>query len=63
MSARRQKGMTLVVALVMLVVLTLLVVSAIRFGNINLRIAGNAQSEAEATSAASCPSMRRTAQP
>jgi Tfp pilus assembly protein PilX len=52
MSARREKGMTLVVALVMLVVLTLLVVSAIRFGNINLRIAGNAQSEAEATSAA-----------
>jgi Tfp pilus assembly protein PilX len=52
MNARRQKGMTLVVALVMLVVLTLLVVSAIRFGNINLRIAGNAQSEAEATSAA-----------
>jgi Tfp pilus assembly protein PilX len=48
----RQKGMTLVVALVMLVVLTLLVVSAIRFGNINLRIAGNAQSETEATAAA-----------
>ena len=52
MSGRGQSGMTLVVALVMLVVLTLLVVSAIRFGNINLRIAGNAQSEAEATSAA-----------
>ena len=51
MSGRRQQGMTLVVALVMLVVLTLLVVSAIRFGNINLRIAGNAQSDAEAASA------------
>jgi Tfp pilus assembly protein PilX len=49
---RRQGGMTLVVALVMLVVLTLLVVSAIRFGNINLRIAGNVQSETEATAAA-----------
>lgn len=48
----RQEGMTLVVALVMLVVLTLLVVSAIRFGNINLRIAGNVQSEAEAAAAA-----------
>jgi Tfp pilus assembly protein PilX len=48
----REQGMTLVVALVMLVVLTLLVVSAIRFGNINLRIAGNVQSEAEASAAA-----------
>ena len=49
---KRQQGMTLVVALVMLVVLTLLVVSAIRFGNINLRIAGNVQSETEASAAA-----------
>lgn len=47
-----QSGMTLVVALVMLVVLTLLVVSAIRFGNINLKISGNAQSETEANAAA-----------
>ena len=47
----RQRGMTLVVSLVMLVVLTLLVVSAIRFGNINLRIAGNVQSETEASAA------------
>jgi Tfp pilus assembly protein PilX len=44
--------MTLVVALVMLVVLSLLVVSAIRFGNINLKIAGNAQAETEASAAA-----------
>lgn len=49
---RRQRGMTLVIALVMLVVLTLLVVSAIRFSNINLRISGNVQSETEAVSAA-----------
>lgn len=48
----RQEGMTLVVALVMLVVLTLLVVSAVRFGNINLRIAGNMQAETEAQAAA-----------
>jgi len=44
-------GVTLIVSLVMLVVLTLLVVSAIRFGNINLKIAGNAQTEAEAFAA------------
>lgn len=49
---RRQSGMTLVIALVMLVVLSLLVVSAIRFGNINLKISGNAQAEVEATAAA-----------
>ena len=47
-----QSGMTLVIALVMLVILTLLVVSAIRFGNINLRIAGNVQTETEASAAA-----------
>lgn len=52
MSRNRQSGMTLVIALVMLVVLTLLVVSAIRFGNINLRIAGNVQTETEAAAAA-----------
>lgn len=47
-----QRGMTLVVSLIMLAVLTLLVVSAIRFGNVNLKIAGNVQSEVEATAAA-----------
>lgn len=47
----RQRGITLVVSLIMLIVLTLLVVSAVRFGNINLKIAGNAQTEAEATAA------------
>lgn len=49
---RREQGMTLVVALVMLVVLTLIVVSAIRFGNINLRISGNVQANTEASAAA-----------
>lgn len=47
----RQEGLTLVMSLIMLMVLTLLVVSAIRFGNINLQIAGNAQTEAEAAAA------------
>jgi hypothetical protein len=46
-----QSGITLVVSLIMLVVLTLLVVSGIKFGNINLKISGNAQSEAEAAAA------------
>lgn len=52
MSRSGQRGVTLVVSLIMLIVLTLLVVSAIRFGNINLKIAGNAQSEVEANAAA-----------
>jgi Tfp pilus assembly protein PilX len=46
-----QSGITLVVSLIMLVVLTLLVVSATRFGIINLKISGNAQTEAEAAAA------------
>lgn len=53
MSTRtRQRGATLLVGLVMLVVLTLLVVSAIRSGNINMRIAGNTQMQEEAAAAA-----------
>lgn len=48
----RQRGITLIVSLIMLVVLTLLVVAAMRFGNMNLKIAGNVQAEAEASSAA-----------
>ena len=51
-SIEYQSGITLVMSLIMLVVLTLLVVSAIRFGNINLKIAGNAQTEVESTAAA-----------
>jgi Tfp pilus assembly protein PilX len=51
MKRQAQAGITLVVSLIMLIVLTLLVVSAIRFGNINLRIAANAQFEAEAVAA------------
>lgn len=48
----RQQGLTLLVSMIMLIVLTLLVVSAIRFGNVNLRIANNTQAKAEATAAA-----------
>lgn len=52
MNRRLQSGITLIIALVMLIVLSLLVVSAIRFGNINLKITGNVQSETEAMAAA-----------
>lgn len=48
----RQRGATLIVGLVMLVVLTLLVISAIRSSNTNLRIAGNMQMQEEASTAA-----------
>jgi Tfp pilus assembly protein PilX len=48
----RQQGATLVVSLIMLVVLTLLVVSAILIGNTNLKSVGNLQSRNEATAAA-----------
>lgn len=48
----KQNGSTLITSLVMLVVLTLLVVSAMRSSTINLRIAGNMQSQEEATAAA-----------
>lgn len=48
----KQRGVTLVVALVMLVMLTLLVISAIRSSNTNLRIAGNMQMQGEAAAAA-----------
>jgi Tfp pilus assembly protein PilX len=47
-----QSGLTLVMSLIMLIVLTLLVVSAIRFSNVNLRLAGNAQTQAESAAAA-----------
>ena len=48
----RQSGITLIVSLIMLIVLTLLVVSAIRFGNINLKVANNSQVDVEAQAAA-----------
>jgi hypothetical protein len=48
---QKQKGATLLVGMVMLVVLTLLVVFAIRSGNTNLKIAGNVQVQTEASAA------------
>jgi len=51
-SQNKQRGATLVVGLVMLVVLTLLVVSAIRSSNINMRISGNMQAQEETAAAA-----------
>lgn len=47
-----QRGATLLVGLVMLVVLILLVVSAMRSSTVNLRIAGNMQAKTEAVAAA-----------
>jgi Tfp pilus assembly protein PilX len=47
-----QRGVTLVVGLIMLLVLTLFAVSAIRLSSANLRTVGNLQARNEATSAA-----------
>lgn len=49
MKHKTQRGATLLVAMVMLVVLTLLVVYAIRSGITNLTIAGNMQLQTEST--------------
>lgn len=49
---RKQWGSSLLVSLVMLVVLTLLVVSAIRMSNANLKTVGNTQATNEAQEAA-----------
>ena len=49
---RKQRGATLVVGLVMLLVLTLLVVSSIRMSNTNLKVVGNMQVKGEAVAAA-----------
>lgn len=48
---RTQFGATLLVGMIMLVVLTLLVVLALRSSNTNLRIVGNMQVEAEVSAA------------
>ena len=48
---RKQSGASLIVGLIMLVVLTLLVVAAIRSSNVNQRIAGNMQMQNEAAAA------------
>ena len=48
----RQDGATLVVGLIMLIVLTMLVLSAMRSGTTNLKVVGNMQVSAEAGAAA-----------
>jgi Tfp pilus assembly protein PilX len=52
MHSQRERGATLVVALIMLVLLTLFALSAMNTGTNNLKIVGNMQSRAEAMSAA-----------
>jgi len=49
---RTQQGMTLVVALVMLVMLTLFAVTAMNTGTTNLKVVGNMQARSEAVGAA-----------
>jgi len=46
-TSSRQRGMTLIISMVMLVILTLFVVSGIRIANINLRITANYQWQKE----------------
>jgi competence protein ComGC len=48
---RRQQGATLLVGMIMLVVLTLLVVFAIRSSNTGLQVAGNMQAQVESNAA------------
>ena len=48
---RRQRGATLIVTLIMLVVITLFAVSAFNSSNINMKVVGNMQSQAEAMAA------------
>ena len=51
-SMRRQRGTTLVIALIMLVLLTLFAVSSLNTANTNLKVVGTMQARAEATNAA-----------
>lgn len=50
--ARRQRGFTLIIGLMMLIVITILALSAVRTGMTNSRITGNMQFRDEATYAA-----------
>lgn len=50
--ARTQRGATLLVAMIFLVVLTLIVVSSMRATNVNTRVVGNMQTQKEAEAAA-----------
>ncbi|WP_348688661.1 pilus assembly PilX family protein [Acidovorax soli] len=50
-TATRQRGATLLVAMIFLVVLMLIVISAIKVTNVNTRVVGNMQTQQEATAA------------
>jgi Tfp pilus assembly protein PilX len=52
-SRRAESGVTLIIALIMLAIVTLMVVSAVMTGIVNLRIVGNQQADDEARAAAS----------
>lgn len=49
---RQQRGVTLIVAMIFLVILMLAAVSAIRVSNVNTRVVGNMQTQSEAFAAA-----------
>jgi Tfp pilus assembly protein PilX len=51
-SRRSQRGATLMIAMIFLVILTLIVVSSIKVTNVNTRIVGNMQVQKEAQAAA-----------
>jgi len=51
-SSRRQRGATLLVALIMLVLLSLFAVSSLNTANTNLKVVGNMQAKSEALNAA-----------
>jgi Tfp pilus assembly protein PilX len=51
-SARRQRGATLLVALIMLVLLTMFAINSLNTSNTNLKVVGNMQARAEATNVA-----------
>ena len=50
--ARRQRGATLLVALIMLVLLTMFAISSLNTSNTNLKVVGNMQARTEATNVA-----------
>ena len=49
---RRQRGATLVIGMIMLVLLTLFVIAAVNMSTLNLRVMGNTQARNEAVAAA-----------
>lgn len=60
---RGQRGISLVIGLIMLVLLTMLAISAFQASNVNLRIAGNMQVRQETLAAAQTASERLLSSP